>query len=209
VAGICTNSTRKYGAGCDHRTVVVSLDGESFTLDTGEHELDAMPWTSEQKRQLILLGLKRLRVSGLALDDAIGRVTNGDEGSNVKMYQFFGPGAAITKTNIGTSYVNICPGNGGEPIVADFTGCTDYRIRCYANLVGTGQWGARVVKSSNADVLHDAPNLGASGERAVDTGWQTLPAAFQGQGLVEIVAQAKSQTSADDPVFRSMTLGLR
>jgi hypothetical protein len=133
----------------------------------------------------------------------------GEEATNVKVYQFFGPGAAITKTNVGASYVNICPGSGGEPLVADFTGCTEYRIRLYANLVGTGQFGARVVKSSNADVLHDAPNLGAAGERAVDTNWQPLPAQFQGLGLVELVTQAKSQTAADDPVFRSMSLGLR
>lgn len=220
MAGICTNSIRKNGAGCDHRTVTVSFDGESISFDTMQAELAAMDWSAGQlpatwltlppKKLFIRLGVLWLHlVKGVALDDAIGRVVNGEEGTNVKIYDFFGPGAAITKTNIGTSYVNICPGANGEPLVADFTGCTEYRIRLYANLVGTGQWGAQIKKTSNGDVLHEAPNLGAAGERAVDTNWQALPAAFQGQGLLELVAQAKSQTGADDPVFRAISLGLR
>jgi hypothetical protein len=209
MAGICTASTRLNGAGCDHRTVTVSLDGESFEFATGEHLLDAMAWTADEKRQFILLGLKRLRTLGLTLDAAVNRVTNGDEATTVKMYDFFGPGAAITKSNIGTSYVNICTGASGERIVADFTGCTEFRVMLNANLVGTGQWGARIVRDSDSEVLIDAPNLGAAGERELDPGWTALPAAFLGQGLTYLRVQGKSQTAADDPVWRRCTLGLR
>lgn len=218
MAGICNNSTRKSHGTDSHRVVSGTLDGVAFSFEFEDEWFDNLDWNlplpiqwqrMTLKQLFILLGLKRLRNGGVQITDFVNRVCNGDEGTNVKVYQFFGPGGAITKTNIGTSYVNIPVGNGGEPIVADFTGCTQYRVRLWANLVGTGQWGARILRVGTADVLHDAPNLGASGERALDTDWQTLPAAFQGLGLVELVAQGKSQTAADDPVFRSMALGLR
>ena len=110
MSGICTSSVRKNGPLCDHRSLAVNLDGESFSFDTGEAELDAMPWDTESKRHFVLLGLRRLRFMGLALDDAPGIVINGGEGTNVKPFTLFGPGLAITKTNIGTTYISILPG---------------------------------------------------------------------------------------------------
>ena len=71
-----------------------------------------------------------------------------------------------------------------------------------ANLVGTGQWGARVVRDADDTVLHESANLGAAGERELDSGWQALPAAFVSQGEVLVRAQMKSQTASDDPVVR-------
>lgn len=210
MAGICTNSIRINGAGCDHRTVTVDFDGEEIVLTgTGEHVLDAMPWTIDEKREFIRLGLKYLRTKGLSLDAAIGRVTNGEEATNVKVYDFFGPGAAITKTNIGTSYVNVCLGASGERIVVDLTGCTQFRFFLNANLVGTGQWGARCVRDGDSEVLIEQANLGAAGERELDSNWQALPAAFLGQGLTFLRVQAKSTTAGDDPIFRRCSLGVR
>lgn len=209
MAGIVLSYTRHlHGPNCTHGAAVVSLDGEQFTFQDDERDLAAMEF---DKRRFLRDTLYYWHViKGVPLNAIAGRVCFGEEATNVKVYQFFGPGAAITKTNIGTAYVNICAGSGGEPIVADFTGCTQYRIRLYANLIGTGQWGAQVKMFNGAgDVLHAAPNLGAAGERTVDSGWQNLPAAFLGQGLVELVAQAKSTTAADDPVFRSLSLGLK
>lgn len=207
MAGIVTNLTSK---GCvSHRSITVNLDGSSFTFDVSQDELNAMTWNNPAKREFIMAGLKRLVVGGMTLEQALHRVCNGEEATNVKMYDFFGPGAAITKTNIGTAYVNICPGLNGERLAADFTGCTQFRFLLSANLVGTGQFGARCVRDSDSAVLIENANLGAAGERELDSDWQNLPAAFLGQGIMFLRVQGKSQTAADDPVFRRCTLGLR
>ena len=195
---ICTNSTSPNA--CSHRTVTIA--GRTIHM----HESELTPLSTEELDALIRLAIRH---KGVALANLLNRVVHGDEATNVKIYTFFGPGAAITKTNVGTSYVNICPGVNGERIVADFTGCTEYRMMLHANLVGTGQFGARVIRDSDNTVLHDAPNLGAAGEREADTDWQPLPVAFQNAGPMFLRAQAKSQTAADDPVFRRLELGLR
>ena len=202
MSGICTNSIRKSGAGCDHRTVTVNLDGESIAIETGEGPLDDLPWDEANKRLFILLGLKRLRTLGLVLDNAIGSVTNGVEGSNVRQWTILTKD--ITKTNIGTSYVNIQIGANGERSLVDFTGATQFRIILNANLVGTGQWGARLIRDGDSVVLYENANLGASGERELDTDWQALPAAAVGLTVVRL--QGKSTTGADDPVFRRCVL---
>ena len=202
MAGICTNSIRKSGAGCDHRTVTVNLDGESIAIETGEGPLDELPWDDANKRLFILLGLKRLRTLGLALDNAIGRVTNGEEGTNMRQWTILAKD--ITKTNIGTAYVNIQIGANGERSLVDFTGATQFRIILNANLVGTGQWGARLIRDGDSAVLYENANLGASGERELDTDWQALPAAAV--GLTTVRLQGKSTTGADDPVFRRCVL---
>jgi hypothetical protein len=203
MAGICTATASPDN--CSHRTVTVTLDGAPIVLHMHESEVTT-PLTADEKAQLVRLAIRR---GGVALANLLNRVAVGDEATNVKMYPFFGPGAAITKTNIGTNYVNICLGANGERQAIDFTGCTEFRLMMHANLVGTGQWGARVVRDSDNTVLFEQANLGAAGERELDSDWQPLPAAFQGVGLVFMRAQAKSTTGADDPVFRSLRVGLR
>lgn len=205
MAGICTNSTRRGGGSCDHRDVVVSLDGESITLDTGEHNLDSMAWGDAEKRQFVLLGLKRLRVLGLALDSAVGRITNGEEATNVKQFALLMKD--VTRTNIGTAYVNVMNGANGERSLVEFTGCTQYRLIANANLVGTGPWRIRIVRDSDSAVLYESPDITQSGERELDTDWQTLPAEANGLALVRM--QAKSNVAADDPVFRRCIMLVR
>lgn len=196
---LCTASTAHCGSG-GHR--VMTVGGLTFEM----HENELVPLSDAERLQFYQFAM---RFKNVALVDLINRVVHGDEATNVKIYDFFGPGAAIAKTNIGTSYVNICPGANGERIFADFTGCTQYRLMLHANLVGTGQWGARVVRDSDNTVLHESANLGAAGERELDSDWQALPAAFVNAGLVSLRAQGKSTTGADDPVFRALRLGLR
>src|SRR5690242_4785902 len=115
MAGICTNSTRKGGANCDHRSLTVALDGANVTDEFTGADLDAVDWDGllpsdwrmlTLKQLWVRLGIKKKRLAGVTLDNLVGYCTNGDEATNVKIYSFFGPGAAITKTNIGTSYVN-------------------------------------------------------------------------------------------------------
>lgn len=199
MADICTSSTSPNA--CNHRVLVIG--GTTLRMHEGEV---AEPLSSEERLQFLRMAV---RVKGVALAQLLNRVIHGDEATNVKIYDFFGPGAAITKTNIGTAFVNICPGANGERLIADFTGCTEFRLLLHANLVGSGQFGARVVRDSDDAILFESTNLGAAGERELDTNWQPLPVAFQGVGIVALRAQAKSTTAADDPVFRSLRVGLR
>ena len=205
MAGIVVGHLRKSGAGCDHRTVTVNLDGETFVIDTGEGELDDLPWGADEKRRFIVLGLKRLRALGLALDNSIGRVINGEEATNVK--QFFLLAKDVTKTNIGTAYVNVPPGLNGERSLVEFTGCTQFRIVLNMNFVGTGPMNARVVKDSDNTVLFESANISGAGEKELDTNWQSIPAGFSGLEIVRL--QAKSNTATDDPVFRRCIMLVR
>lgn len=206
MAAICTSSTSP--GNCSHRIMTVTVDGTPVVIHTSEGEA-VVALTAEELQTLARLTVRRLRGQGVTLANMLNRVCVGDEATNVKLYQFFGPGAAITKTNIGTAYVNIPPGLNGERILVDLTGCTQYRVRALANLVGTGQWGMRVVRDGDNVVLYENTNIGASGEREIDTGWQSLPAAFLGQVDTLMRAQGKSTTAADDPIFRSLSLGVR
>lgn len=204
--GIVTSQSSCAGGG--HHSVTVTDGADVVTLAVDELSAQEA-LTADEKVQLYRLLVRRLRGTGLTLPQMLNRVLRGDEATNVKIYTFFGPGAAITKTNIGTSYVNIAPGLNGERIVVDFTGCTQFRFLLNANLIGAGQWGARCVRDSDNEVLIEQANLGAAGERELDSDWQNLPAAFLGQGLMFLRVQGKSQTAADDPVFRRCELGLR
>lgn len=212
MAGICTATVSPQS--CGHRQVTITRGGVARVY----HIYDADdPLTEDEQQLLDRLTIRNLRASGVSLAQFLHRVTYGEEATNVKIYNFFGPGAVITKTNIGLNYVDIPPGLNGERIVADFTGCTEFRLALHCNLIGTGPFAARIVRDSNSDVLFESLNLGAAGERELDTltvspgtqGWIALPAAFLGQGLLYLRAQAKSNTAADDPVFRGLRLGLR
>lgn len=196
-------------SGCGHRVLTASKDGgPPVTLIAHESELLA-ELSAAEVLDMIRLGIRWRRQSGLTLAQLAHRVIVGDEATNVKIYQFFGPGAAIVKTDIGTAYVNICPGANGERQVADFSGCTEYKLMLHANLVGSGQIGARIVRDGDNEVLHEQANLNGTGEVERETAWLPLPAAFLGQGQVFLRAQAKSTTAGDDPVFRSLKVGLR
>lgn len=195
---VCSASTSPWN--CGHRLLVVS--GRTLII----HESEIGPLSDEERDQLFTLAIRH---KGVALASLLNRVVYGDEATNVKLYTFLGPGAAITKTNIGTAYVNICPGLNGERIVADFTGCTEFRFMLNANLVGTGEWGARCVRDTDSAVLIEQANLGVAGERELDSDWQVIPAAFLGTGLTFLRIQGKSQTASDDPSFRRIQLGLR
>lgn len=196
MAGICTSTVSPNA--CGHR--VVTIGGVTLHL----HENDLAPLSTEELEQFYRLGL---RYRGVALASLLNRVVVGDEATNVKQYQVIGPGVAITKTNIGTAYVNVLPGLNGQRALLDFTGCTQFRIVLSANLVGTGAFGARIVRDSDNAVLFESANLGAAGERELDSDWQTIPQGWD--GLTYVRLQAKSATGADDPLFRGCTVGLR
>lgn len=203
MAGICTVTTSP--GNCSHRTLTVVLDGESHELQVSEAEASSALTTDER---LLLLRLA-IRHRGVALANLLHRVVVGDEANNVRQHILLGPGAAITRTNIGTAYVNVLNGANGERSLVDFEGCTEFRAVLHANLVATGPFQIRLIRDSDSAVLYESPSLTQTGERELDTDWQPLPAAFQGQGLTLVRLQAKSATGADDPVFRSCKVGTR
>lgn len=194
MADICTASTDPCASG-NHRTITIG--GRSYRVSTAEL---AEPLTDAERDTLYLLGARLLFQRGVSLADFANRVIVGEEATNVKVYSIIGAGAAVTKTNIGTAYVDVLPGANGQRSLIDFTGCGEFRVVLNANLVGSGQWGARLVRDGDSAVLFEAANLGAAGERELDTDWQPLPAAASGLTLVRL--QAKSQTASDDPIFR-------
>ena len=202
MAAICSNSIRKNGAGCDHRTVTVSLDGESIVVHTTEAELDEMPWGEAEKRKFLVLCLKRQRIAGLAVDNLTGRCVSGDEATNLKQYLLCN--GSVTKTNIGTTYVNVSVGANGERTLVEFTGCTQLRLVLHANFIGTGPWQFRIVRDSDSVVLYESASLTQTGERELDTGFVALSA--QAAGLIYVRLQGKSAVGADDPVVRKAVL---
>jgi hypothetical protein len=204
MAGICTASELCVGGG--HQTITVTLDGVPIEVSYTRIAV-AEPLSAEELRGFVHLAARRLRGQGVALEDFLNRVLHGDEATNVKSYQLLGPGLAIAKTNIGTAYVNILPGINGERSLVDFTGCTQFRLIASANLVGSGPFGIRVVRDSDDAVLYENASIAVTGERELDTDWQTLPQAASGLSLVRV--QAKSVTAADDPVFRRVTMLVR
>jgi hypothetical protein len=212
VPGICTASSRAAGvAHCGHIRQTIDLDGESIELRTGLYDGRWNdPLDAGEKLQMLQLAARWWKGKGETIDTFaawVGRVLVGVEGTNVRSYDLMGPGSAVTRTNIGTAYVNVMPGANGERVLVDFTGATQFRIILTANLVAVGPFQARVVRDSDSAVLYESPSLTQTGERELDTDWQTLPAAASGLQLVRL--QAKSTTATDDPVFRRCVLLIR
>lgn len=204
MADICTVVNAPC-AGGNHRVISGVDDGQAWSLSLDASQLPAL--TVDEKTQMRILLVRYLHNKGVAVADFLNRVVRGEEATNMKVYDLIGAGVAITKTNIGTSYVNISPRANGERTLIDFTGCTQFRLVAFANLVGTGAFGIRVVRDSDNAVLYENANIALTGERELDTDWQNLPA--QASGLIFVRVQAKSNTAADDPVFGSIKLAVR
>lgn len=206
MAGICTANTNLGGVGDHHRHTTITFAGETFTFDFDDTELNSLgAVTTLDKRRMLETAIRLSRASGVSVVNFLNRVFVGDEGSNVKIWPILTKD--VTKTNIGTSYVNVPVGLNGERKFVDFTGCTQFRIRLWANLIGTGAFAARIIRDGDSTVLFESTNLGAAGERELDSGWQNLPAGFTGEEVLRL--QAKSATNTDDPVFRSCDLATK
>lgn len=196
MADICTALT-KCSTG-EHYSL--SISGRTIAL----HQNDLTTLEPEEIDQFLRLAL---RARQLNLSTILNRVVVGEEATNVKAYNLLGPGLTVTKNNIGITYVNVLPGLNGERTLVDCTGCTQYRFIATVNFVGTGPFGLRVVRDSDSAIFHAADAIALTGERELDTDWQTLPAGFAGLELLRV--QAKSIVATDDPVFRRVTLVVR
>lgn len=201
----CTGSASPRN--CGHRDVTLTLDGVQHVFsEVNDAEL-SIALTTDETRAFLLLAMRYLRSKGVTLQNFLNRVVVGEEATNVKQYDIIAPGSAVTKTNIGTSYVNVLPGANGERVLVDFTGCTQFRVVLTANLIGIGAFGARVIRDGDGAVLYETATINLTGERELDTDWQTLPAGFDGLTLVRL--QMKSATATDDPVVRRCVVLVR
>lgn len=197
MAEVCTD-TQSPGS-CGH--FVVTVGGVTLHL----HESELTPLTDSEREQLLRLAVRH---RGVALANLLNRVVVGDEATNVKQYTIIGAGAAVTKTNVGTSYVNVLvEANGGRALV-EFTGCTEYRIVLNALLAGSGTYSIRMVRDGDSAVLFEQTGIAAqAGERELDTDWQPIPAAASGLELVRL--QASASVGANDPIFRRCVMLVR
>ena len=116
---------------------------------------------------------------------------------------------SATKTNIGTSYVDIytATGSEGKPVWIDFTGYTHYRVIAYWNKIGTGTQQLKFCDVANptTNILHNFSNI-VSNEN--DSGITALPSFAASGGRFEIKMMALSSVSTDDPVFENAIITL-
>lgn len=210
MAAICTSTVSP--SGCGHRTLTVNVDGQLIAIPLHDAEA-AVALTPDELTTLVQFTARRLRSKGVTLAQFLNRVLIGDEATNVKCYNVLGPGAAVTKTNIGTAYVNIPIGANGERILIDFTGCVEMRVIVSANFPAgsLGAFGLRLVRDSDNTVLFENAAITAAptGERELDTDWVALPAWALASTQVVVRLQGKSATAADDPIFRRVQVFTR
>lgn len=195
---ICINSINP--TGCGHYDVTVSVEGTPVVLHVHENEL-LEPFTELERETFVRLSLRRLRqIKNVTLSQIVNHVTHGDEATNVKQYDLIGAGSVVTKTSIGSTYVDILPGLNGQRNLVDFTGCTEARILLNANLITTGPFGFRIVRDTDSAVIYENASVSVTGERELDTNWIPLP--VSAAGLILVRLQGRSATVTDSPVFR-------
>lgn len=211
MSGICESSTRDNGGSCEHLTLGVRIDGGPLrTIKTGISDsrwndtIDDAEWDA-----CLRILARHAKAKGFDLANYVNRLFGlGEEATNVKDYTLIGPGVAITKTNIGTAYVNILNEANGCRVLVDFTGCTEFRPFLNGVFPGTGPHGVRIIKDGDNAVLFENTNIAAqAGERELDPGWQPIHAGFTGLELVRL--QGKSATGADDPIYKRCGLLVR
>ena len=113
----------------------------------------------------------------------------------------------VTKSNIGTSFVNCYTGYNGKQELIAFTGFTQYRVIYHVNKVGTGTQTWRLLESNGSDVIGQIDDTAGAGEHELDTGWLSLPAWATNEKKVH--PQGKSTVAGDDPVFRGCHVYLK
>jgi hypothetical protein len=206
MAGIVTQRVAHDAGPNQHCRIKVMLAGVEHVIETGNDEIVAHDFNLQRFVKDLVHYLSVVR--GVPLSQIAGRVVLGEEATNVRVNDFFGPGAAATMTNMRGAatqvYANCLPGLGGEPIVVNFEGVTEVRVELAAQFVGTGPWQVRIIRDSNSEVFYESPSLTQTGERALSTGWIAKPAGFDGEVILR--SQMRSVTAADDPVMRRLTL---
>lgn len=113
---------------------------------------------------------------------------------------------SITKTNIGTSFVDIYnQTNGdGKSIQIDTNGKTEVKLQVNWNKIGTGAQTVQVLEVGTANVLITLAVVSGRNVSALTT----IPA-FAVDSVKFYKLQGKSTTSTDDPIFESAAIYLK
>jgi hypothetical protein len=115
---------------------------------------------------------------------------------------------SVTKTDIGTAYVNAYLGSGGIAQLVNFGGFKQHRWVVQVNKIGTGTQTAGLVDVANAANLIEIADAAVAGEHNLDTGWVNLPAWATAADFI-LRPMVKSTVATDDPVYRQFALYLR
>ena len=111
---------------------------------------------------------------------------------------------SVAMTNIGTAYKDIYSNTAFDAehlLKIDFTGITSVRIVYLWDYAGTGTQQVRWVDlDNNANVLIEVVTFTANQDPG-DTGWISLPTAFQ-NATKRIEWQGKSTVASDDPIAK-------
>ena len=186
-----------------HEAAHVSGGGDAFT-----------------SAQLLEAIIKRIRESGGPTDLTVGAVADGEFLKRSGATVIGGSAGAtvreqveavwtdqVTKTNIGTAYVDIYNAVAiGRPQFVDFAGMATFDAELIWDKVGTGTQAFRVVDADDvANVLFELANV-VDGQN--DAGGPTVLPAWA-TGKKRLKPQAKSTVAADDPIFFQCVVRLK
>ena len=115
--------------------------------------------------------------------------------------------SSSTKTNIGTTFVDIFTGtsSNGKGILIDTDTYTQVRLHIQWNKIGSGTQTVQVVDIANAANVLITLNV-VSGSN--DSGWVSIPAGLL-NAEKDYKLQAKSTVNTDDPVFENGVVWLK
>ena len=206
---ITTNALLK-GAGTSNVALIApGTDGHILTMVTGAPTWAAASASTDVKAALFEAGLQIGSV-GRRFNFATDADFNITENSASDRFDItlrrseylvgaWSTPTGLTKTNLGTTYVDVLSsfGNEGQGCDVDGTGRVGFRFYVSWNKnAGSGAHAIQLVSQTTADVLASITDL-VNG-RNIITG--TLPAFFQ-DNVRPVKLQAKSTVSTDDPIF--------
>ena len=206
---ITTNALLK-GAGTSNVALITAgTDGHILTMVTGVPTWAAASASADTKAVLFEAGTQ---VGAVARRFNLALAADFDVTENAGSDRFdislrrsehlvgsWSTTSGLTKTNLGTTYVDLQPASGteGNGCDVDGTGRVGYRFYVSWNKnFGSGTHSVQLISQTTSDVL--AVISDTLGGRNSVTG--TLPAFYQDQ-LRSVKLQAKSTVSTDDPIF--------
>lgn len=146
-------------------------------------------------------------VNGFTLTEANVNWIPFEPGDSKPTYFAAGWTKDATKTNIGSTAVNVYVGAAGEGQLVTFARYNQYRLAVWGNKVGTGNITAQLAEVATPTNVLAVTYTGVAGEFVQDSGWLTLPAWANGE--TNLKPMALSSVATDDPIFRQFALYLR
>lgn len=205
---ITTNALLK-GAGTSNIALIAAgTDGHILTMVTGAPTWAAAGASADTKAVLFEAGTqvgavaRRFNLATAADFDVTENAGSDRFDISLKRSEYivgsWNTTSGLTKTNLGTTFVDLQPAVGaeGNGCDVDGTGRTGYRLYVSWNKnFGSGTHTVQVISQTTTDVL---ATLTVVDGRNITTG--TLSAYYQDQ-LRSVKLQAKSTVSTDDPIF--------